>query len=107
MLNSKSLVALAIAGGVLCFTPLLESCRSTTSASSQMSDTTITSKIKAKYVGDADVKVFDVSVNTEEGVVYLTGRVDTQAQKEEAERLAWNTDGVTQVVNHIKVGDKT
>lgn len=106
-MNSKSLVALALAGATLCFTPVLHSCKSTQPASEQMSDATITSKVKAKYVGDADVKAFDISVNTEEGVVYLTGRVETQAQKEEAERIAWNTEGVKQVVNHIKVGDKT
>lgn len=107
MIKSKSLVSLAIAGFALCMTPAFQSCRTTEPVSEQVSDATITSKVKAKYVGDSDVKALDVSVNTEEGVVYLTGRVETQKQKEEAERLAWNTEGVKQVVNHIKVGDKT
>ncbi len=106
-MNFKSLVALAIAGSALCFTPALQSCKSNQPVTEQVSDATITSKVKAKYVGDADVKVFDISVNTEEGVVYLTGRVDTQQQKDEAERIAWNTEGVKQVVNHIKVGSQS
>jgi len=105
-MNSK-LTALAIAGLAFCSAPLFESCRTMESASSQMSDAGITSKIKAKFIGDPDVKALDVSVTTEEGVVYLTGRVDNQHQKEEAERLAADTKGVVRVVNHIQVGDKT
>ena len=106
-MSSKSFTAFAIAGLALCSAPVFESCRTTESASTQMSDAGITSKIKAKYVGDPDVKALDVSVTTEEGVVYLTGRVDNQFQKEEAERIAAETKGVVKVVNHIKVGDKT
>lgn len=107
MMKSKSFVALAIAGIALCIPPVLDSCSTTQPVKTQMSDAAITSKVKAKYVGDSDVKALDISVNTEEGVVYLTGRVETQAQKDEAERIARNTDGVKQVVNHIKVGDRT
>ena len=106
-MNSKSFTALAIAGLAFCSTPLFESCRTTEPASSQLSDAGITSKIKAKFVGDPDVKALDVSVQTEEGVVYLTGRVENQFQKDEAGRIAAETEGVVKVVNHIKVGDKT
>jgi hyperosmotically inducible periplasmic protein len=106
-MNSKSLTALAIAGLAFCSTPLFYSCSTTQPASEQMSDAGITSKIKAKFVGDPDVKALDVGVETEEGVVYLTGRVNNQQQKEEAERLAKDTKGVIRVVNHITVGDKS
>jgi osmotically-inducible protein OsmY len=106
-MNSKTLTGLAFVGLAFCGTPIFQSCRSTTPAREQMSDAGITSKIKAKFVGDPDVKAFDVSVNTEEGVVYLTGRVDNKFQKEEAERIARETDGVVRVVNHIQVGDRT
>lgn len=106
-MNSKSLVALAIAGFAFCSVPVFQSCSTTQSASSQMDDAGITTKIKSKFVGDSDVKALDVSVETEEGVVYLTGRVENQFQKEEAERIAKDTKGVVRVVNHIQVGDKT
>jgi osmotically-inducible protein OsmY len=106
-MNSKSFAALAIAGFALCSVPAFESCRTTESASSQVSDATITSKIKSKFIGDPDVKALDVSVTTEEGVVYLTGRVENQMQKDEAGRIAAETHGVVRVVNHIQVGDKT
>jgi osmotically-inducible protein OsmY len=72
-----------------------------------MSDASITTKIKSKYVADPEVAALNVSVNTEEGVVYLTGRVKNQEQKAEAERVARDTDGVKDVVNNIKVGDQT
>ena len=106
-MKSSSLVSLAIGGLVLAALPTLESCKSNQSTKSQIDDAGITSSLKTKYIGDPDVNAFDISVNTDEGVVYLTGRVDTQAQKDEAERLARNTDGVKQVVNNIKVGSKT
>jgi hyperosmotically inducible protein len=106
-MNSKSLAAWTIVGLAFCTVPVIESCRTTESASEQMTDAGITTKIKSKFVGDPDVKALDVSVTTEEGVVYLTGRVDTQFQKDEAERIAADTKGVVRVVNHIHVGDKT
>ena len=85
----------------------LSSCSSTQPMKEQVSDAGITSKIKAKFVADPQINPFNISVETEEGVVYLTGRVHTQQIKDEAERLALDTKGVRQVVNHIQVGDRT
>jgi osmotically-inducible protein OsmY len=106
-MRSKTLAALALAGIGLCAVPLLESCSSTQPVESQMEDAEITSKIKAKFLGDSDVKALDISVETEEGIVYLTGRVASQFEKDEAERIARDTDDVRDVVNHIQVGDRT
>jgi osmotically-inducible protein OsmY len=106
-MNPKTLAALAFAGIGFCAVPLFESCSSTQPASTELEDAEITSKIKAKYLGDSDVKGLDISVETEEGVVYLTGRVATQMEKDEAERIARDTDEVRDVVNHIQVGDRT
>lgn len=103
----RTLAPLGLACIALCAAPLLESCSTNQPAGEQLSDAGITSKIKAKYVADSDISNFDISVETEEGVVYLTGRVESEAVKDEAERIALNTDGVRQVVNHIKVGDRT
>lgn len=103
----RILASASLTCAVLCAVPLLESCSTNQPAKEQVSDATITSKIKAKYVADTDISNFDISVETQEGVVYLTGRVKSQAVKDEAERIALNTDGVRQVVNHIEVGDRT
>jgi hyperosmotically inducible periplasmic protein len=85
--------------------PALQSCRSHNTASEQMSDSAITTKVKSKMIGNSTVKAGDIDVNTEEGVVYLMGRVGSQAEKAEAERLARSCEGVREVVNHLEVGD--
>jgi osmotically-inducible protein OsmY len=90
--------------GIAAVTPVMEGCRSNQSVSTQISDSSITAAVKAKLVGDKDVKGRNVDVNTEEGIVYLMGRVNSQAEKAEAERLARTVDGVRDVVNHLMVG---
>lgn len=106
-MKSKTLAAFAITGLAFCAVPFVESCRTTQPAGEQLHDTEITTKIKSKFVADGDVKALDIGVATEEGTVYLTGRVENQFQKDEAERIARETKGVKEVVNNIKVGDKT
>ena len=44
-----------------------------------------------------------VKVDTYEGTVYLSGEVDTAAQKAEAEAAARRVDGVEQVINDLSV----
>jgi hyperosmotically inducible protein len=81
-------------------------CRSQTSASTQLSDSSITTSVKSKMIASSAVKAGDIDVNTEEGTVYLVGRVATAAERAEAERIAWSCDGVRKVVNDIKVGQQ-
>jgi hyperosmotically inducible periplasmic protein len=106
-MRNERLAAAALCIVGLFSAPLFQACSSTQPASEQMSDAAITSKINAKYLGDSSVKGRDIKVTTEEGVVYLTGRVGTQAEKDEAEQIARNTKGVRSVVNNIMVGDRT
>jgi hypothetical protein len=47
-----------------------------------------------------------VQVDTFGGTVYLSGTVDTAAEKAEAEIGAWQVDGVQQVVNDLVVLDQ-
>jgi len=44
-----------------------------------------------------------VNVDTHERTVYLSGHVDTAAQKAEAEAAAWHVEGVEQVINDLSV----
>jgi hypothetical protein len=44
-----------------------------------------------------------VNVDTYEGTVYLSGEVDTAAQKADAEAAAWRVEGVEQVINDLSV----
>ncbi|HET9766227.1 MAG TPA: BON domain-containing protein [Thermoanaerobaculia bacterium] len=70
-------------------------------------DGTITAKVKAKLAASAEINPFNVDVATSQGVVSLVGRVKTEAQKAEAERIARETEGVRGVRNLLEVGDLT
>lgn len=46
-----------------------------------------------------------VDVDCDQGVVYLSGEVDTVEHKLRAEQIAGTVEGVKEVVNKIKVHD--
>lgn len=104
MPNSKLVTVTLLTSVVALGIPAFQACRSNQSASSQMSDSSITTSVKSKMIASSQVKARDIDVNTEEGVVYLLGRVDTDTERSEAERIARSCSGVRSVVNHIKVG---
>ena len=66
-------------------------------------DTWITTKVQAQYFLDGDVKGHEVNVDTRNGVVTLTGSVESDAAKQLAESIARDTDGVSRVVNRLTV----
>jgi len=68
-----------------------------------VTDSTITTKVKSRLASDAETSALKINVDTNGGVVTLTGAAQTQAEKAEAEQLARNTEGVTRVVNNITV----
>jgi osmotically-inducible protein OsmY len=73
------------------------------SAGSYADDTWISSKVKAGLVEDQALEGFRVGVETMEGVVQLSGFVDTPAAKSRAEQVARSVDGVKSVRNDIVV----
>jgi hypothetical protein len=66
-------------------------------------DAGITTAVKSKLAADDTVKAYQVEVETENKVVTLRGDVETAAQKEHAVTLARNTDGVTDVIDQLRV----
>jgi hyperosmotically inducible periplasmic protein len=80
---------------------------SMTTKSTRHTDSGITSVIKASLEANDKVKAREVDVQTREGIVYLTGVVDTEEARREAGRVAWRTEGVTGVVNDLTVGERT
>ncbi|WP_148873252.1 molecular chaperone OsmY [Serratia marcescens] len=66
-------------------------------------DTATTSEIKAKLLADDIVPSRKIKVETTEGVVQLTGMVESQAQSDRAESIAKAVDGVKSVKNDLKV----
>lgn len=69
----------------------------------QRPDEWITMKVQSKYFLDRDVKGNQVNVDTSKGVVTLKGTVGSDAQKQQAETIARETEGVTRVVNQLTV----
>ena len=63
----------------------------------------VTSKIKAKMALDDLVKAADIDVDTDGGVVTLTGDVASAAERQRARRIAAETGGVTKVVDRLRV----
>ena len=66
-------------------------------------DTATTSEVKAKLLADDIVPSRNVKVETTDGVVQLSGTVDSEAQSERAESIAKAVDGVKSVKNDLKV----
>ena len=82
----------------------LAACKPMVKAGEQIEDSAITSAVKTRLAGDPDVSAHDIDVDTEEGVVTLNGTVESQFQKDEAGRIARDTEGVRSVINNLKVG---
>jgi hyperosmotically inducible protein len=68
------------------------------------SDAMITSSLKTKFLADPDVAALKIDVDTTNGIVTLTGNVKTAAERDEALRIARETEGVKSVVDRLKVG---
>jgi len=71
---------------------------------SWIDDVTISSKVKSQLIGNSLIKAGDIDVSSSQGVVTLIGRVGSQAIKDDAERIARATKGVTDVTNELLVG---
>lgn len=85
----------------------LGACSSTKTPGTQVDDAAITAAVKAKLAADGDINPFNIDVDTNEGVVTLQGRVDKEEARSKAEQLARETDGVSRVINLVKVGDRS
>lgn len=66
-------------------------------------DGTLTSYVKTKLASDKLVSLTRVGVETNNGIVYLTGEVQTAEQKSHSGSLASQVKGVKQVVNNLQV----
>lgn len=92
---------------VVALTMTTVACSTTQSAGGQVSDAEIVSKVTAKIAADPETNPFEIDVDANDGVVRLSGVVETAADREEAGRLAANTEGVRRVDNDLTIGDKT
>jgi osmotically-inducible protein OsmY len=66
-------------------------------------DTTITSQVKSRFVGNKDVDASSISVETLNGTVMLAGFAKNTTEKDTAEAIARQVKGVKSVKNQIAV----
>lgn len=72
-------------------------------AGNAAANATLTTKVKTKVLADERVSGLKIDVDSNNGIVTLTGTVATAAEKNAAIALAKNTDGVKSVVDRLKV----
>jgi hyperosmotically inducible protein len=88
----------------LLFVLLLPACRTNESPEGQVNDLEITASVKSKLAGDLGLTtVPNISVNSTNGVVTLSGQVDTGATKEKAEAIAKAVPHVVRVVDNLQI----
>jgi osmotically-inducible protein OsmY len=66
-------------------------------------DTTITTTVKRKLAADKGSSVTRVQVDTNRGVVALTGTVESAADRARAEQITRTVGGVRGVANNLQV----
>jgi hyperosmotically inducible protein len=66
-------------------------------------DTTITTRVKTSMLNDPAVGGMNIDVDTNKGVVTLSGRVKSQAEHDQALALARKVDGVTEVKDALQI----
>jgi len=68
-----------------------------------LDDTTITTRVKTAMLNDPNVGGLRIDVDTFKGVVTLSGRVKSQAEREQAIQLARMISGVVEVKDAMQV----
>ena len=83
----------------------LTGCQAMTGATlgENIDDGTLTTYVKTQLASDKLVTLTRVGVETNNGIVYLTGEVETADQKSRVGSVASQVKGVKQVVNNLQV----
>jgi osmotically-inducible protein OsmY len=99
---TTTLALAVIAAGALA----LAGCATGGTAGEQIDDTWISSKVQSKITADPQLNPFRIDVDVNNGIVRLSGVVDSRAARSEAEKLARDTEGVRRVENDIQIGEQ-
>jgi osmotically-inducible protein OsmY len=81
--------------------PLVTACGKTVGQT--IDDTTITTRVKTAMLNDPAVGGLRIDVDTFKGAVTLSGRVKSQAEKDQAITLARRVSGVTEVKDNLQI----
>lgn len=99
-LSGCAVAALGAGGGVVAHSVMQE--RSTMNA---LNDNVIEAELANALLNHSRQLFGDVAVKVVEGRVVLTGSVPTREDKVTATRIAWETEGVTDVADELTVGE--
>jgi hyperosmotically inducible protein len=77
--------------------------RAATRIEATLDEAALTTKIKAKMALDDAVKARAINVTTRGTTVTLTGTVESKGEHDRAMALARETDGVTQVIDDLRL----
>ena len=92
--------------GALAMVGACSSTRTQQSTGEVIDDSVLTSKVKVALIDDPITKAHQINVETQKGVVQLTGFVDSTAAKTRAGELARSVDGVATVRNDLEIRQK-
>jgi hyperosmotically inducible protein len=95
----KHRYALVIAAALLG----LAGCATSGGGNSFFDDASTTMRVKKAIYNEPSLKVMDVGVTTEDGVVDLTGTVKSKTERAKAAAVAAKVEGVKKVKNDLKV----
>jgi len=68
-----------------------------------ITDAAITTEVKTKFLAEPGVSGLNINVDTDNGVVTLSGNVKSKAEAAKAMSIARDSKGVKRVVNHLKM----
>lgn len=91
---------------IAAFSVGLGACTSTPTQESTgeyIDDTTITAKVKAKFVESKEVSASAINVETFKGVVQLSGFANSRHESDKATEIARHIKGVKSVKNDIRL----
>jgi hyperosmotically inducible periplasmic protein len=102
MQSSRTLAATILASGCL----TLAMATTPTRADLSLSDERISARVKLALVGSPVTKATQIGVITRNGIVNLSGFVDSEASRAEAARVAAQVAGVVSVHNDLLLRDR-
>jgi hyperosmotically inducible protein len=76
-------------------------------AGENIDDASITASVKTKLVAEKASNLTRIDVDTNGGIVYLNGTVQSPQQKAHAEEIARDVKGVKKVVNNLQVAQSS
>src|SRR4030095_2916772 len=102
-LSASAVVGLALAASPAWVNAADEKKSTTEAVKTNVSDSWITSKTKIAMFADSRVPGSSVHIETQKGMVYLRGKVESDEAKKAAEDVARGVEGVQGVKNELQV----